>query len=155
MSEVQSTGGGRRTNLEVNLVPVIDLMSVLITFLLITAVWSQVSMIQIGSSIYGKKSATAPTEIPDADVALKVDIRPTGYVLTIGRNVVSVPLKDGEFDQVGLLEKLVLAKQKYPNKIDGAIAMADELPYERLISAMDAYLKAGFTAISVLTGGPN
>lgn len=157
MSEVQtSSGGGRRTNLELNLVPFIDLMSVLITFLLITAVWSQVSMIQIGSSIYGKKSETTPKVIPpDTDVVLKVDIRPTGYVLTVAKNVVSIPMKNGDFDQVGLLEQLALAKQNHPNKTDGAIAMADELPYERLISVMDAYLKSGFSAISVLTGGPN
>jgi biopolymer transport protein ExbD len=49
-------GGGRNTTVDLNLVPIIDLMSVCIIFLLITAVWTQVSMIQIGSSIYGKKS---------------------------------------------------------------------------------------------------
>ncbi|MBK7890416.1 MAG: biopolymer transporter ExbD [Bdellovibrionales bacterium] len=55
MAQVEDSGSGRSTNVDVNLVPFIDLMSVLITFLLITAVWTQVSMIQLGSSIYGKK----------------------------------------------------------------------------------------------------
>lgn len=68
MAHIESTGGGRKTNLEVNLVPFIDLMSVLITFLLITAVWTQVSMIQIGSSVYGKKSETKTENPPDVDV---------------------------------------------------------------------------------------
>ncbi len=58
MAHIESGGSrGRKTNIELNLVPFIDLMSVLITFLLITAVWTQVSMIQIGSSLYGKKTS--------------------------------------------------------------------------------------------------
>ena len=50
MAHISSGGKGRDINTELNLVPVIDLMSVLITFLLITAVWTQVSMIQLGAS---------------------------------------------------------------------------------------------------------
>ncbi len=79
--------GGRQRNIELNLVPFIDLMSVLITFLLITAVWTQVSMIQIGSSLYGKRSEDQPAPIPppNADIVLKVDVKEEGYVLTVGR----------------------------------------------------------------------
>ena len=129
-------------------------MSVLITFLLITAVWSQVSMIQIGSSLYGKKSDTQTPTPPDANVVLKLDVRPNGYILTIGKQNISLPLKNKEYDEAGLLAQLERAKQLYPNKIDSAIAMTDELPYERLIHGMDGLLKAGFPSISVLTGGP-
>ena len=44
MAHIDSGGRGRDVNTELNLVPVIDLMSVLITFLLISAVWTQVSI---------------------------------------------------------------------------------------------------------------
>ena len=157
MAHIESGGGGRKTSLEVNLVPFIDLMSVLITFLLISAVWTQVSMIKIGSSIYGKKSESSSSKVipPDVDVVLKVDVRANGYVLTIAKQTISIPLKrNGDYDDETLIDQLGRAKQQYPNKIDGAIAVADELPYERLIRGMDAYLKAGFPNISVLTGGP-
>jgi biopolymer transport protein ExbD len=156
MAHIESGGGGRKTSLEINLVPFIDLMSVLITFLLITAVWSQVSMIQIGSSIYGQKSTDSPPQkTPDIEVVLKVDVRATGYILTVGKDSFQFPLISKEYDDAGLLNKLKEAKARYPNKLDGAIAMSDELPYEQLIHAMDGYLKAGFPQISVLTGGPN
>ena len=156
MSHIESGGGGRQTTLELNLVPFIDLMSVLITFLLITAVWSQVSMIQIGSSVYGQKSSDSPTPItPEMEIVLKVEVKPTGYQLTVGKENTNIPLVGGEFDDQELLGRLKIAKQKNPTKIDGAISMADDLPYERLIRAMDAFLKAGFSQISVLTGGPN
>jgi|SRR6185312_16989272 len=157
MSEFQTSSGKgkRRTNLELNLVPFIDLMSVLITFLLITAVWNQVSMIQIGSSLYGKRTdQQQPQMTPDADVPLKVDISNRGYTMTLGRQVINLPMVKGDYDEVGLVAQLEKAKQLYPNKTDAAIAMSDELPYERLIRGMDDMLKAGFPAISVLTGGP-
>jgi biopolymer transport protein ExbD len=158
MAEIQTGGGSRgkrRTNLEVNLVPFIDLMSVLITFLLITAVWTQVSMIQIGSSLYGKRNDQQQTKVlPDADVPLRVDISSRGYTMVLGKQTIQLPLIKGEYDEAGLVAQLEKAKQLYPNKTDAAIAMQDDLPYERLIKGMDNMLKAGFPAISVLTGGP-
>jgi biopolymer transport protein ExbD len=158
MAHIETGGGkGRKTSLDLNLVPFIDLMSVLITFLLITAVWSQVSMIQIGSSLYGKRddSQQTPQLPPDVDVALKLEISSTGYSLTLGKQILNFPLIKKEYDDQGLLAQLEKAKQQYPQKIDAAIAMQDELPYERLIKGMDSLLQSGFPQISVLTGGPN
>lgn len=156
MAHIETGGGkGRKVSLDLNLVPFIDLMSVLITFLLITAVWSQVSMMQIGSSLYGKKTDQAPQMTPDVDIVLKLDIRPNGYLLTVGSQAINIPLMNNEFDDLGLEAQIEKAKQLHPNKVDAAIAMADNLPYERLIHAMDSFLKKGFPQISVLTGGPN
>ncbi len=158
MAQIESGGkGGRRnSNIELNLVPFIDLMSVLITFLLITAVWTQVSMIQIGSSIYGKKTDDmTPPPPQEENVVLKVDIKTVGYVLTVGKQAMSIPLVNGEYDEPGLLAQLQRAKQLYPKKNDAVVTMADELPYENLIRGMDTLLKSGFPQISVATGGPN
>jgi biopolymer transport protein TolR len=148
---------GRGKNIELNLVPFIDLMSVLITFLLITAVWTQVSMIQIGSSLYGKKREDQPnpTPPPMAEIVLKVDVKDLGYVLTVGKQVISLPKTNGQFDDAGLIAQLQRVKQLYPEKTDVVLAMADALPYEQLIKAMDDLLNSGFSAISVATGGPS
>ncbi len=158
MAHIESGGkGARKVAIELNLVPFIDLMSVLITFLLITAVWSQVSMIQIGSSLYGKKNAEQPSPIipPDAETALRLDISAKGYELTIGQQIVKLPAREGQYNEAGLAAQLAKAKLLHPTKLDSAIAMADSLPYERLIKGMDVLLKSGFPQISVLTGGPN
>jgi len=156
MGHISSGGSGRKKTFEPNLVPFIDLMSVLITFLLITAVWTQVSMMQIGTSLYSKKTQdTPPPPIPkDADVPLRVDVKPDGYKIILAKQTIQLPLIAGEFDDVGLKAQLERAKQLYPEKTDGAIAVADELPYEKLIRGMDIMLNAGFSAISVLTGAP-
>ena len=58
MANVDDGGKGKKSsNVDINIVPFIDLMSVLIIFLLISAVWTQISMIQIGSSVYGQKTS--------------------------------------------------------------------------------------------------
>lgn len=159
MAEIQEggKGRGRATNVELNLVPFIDLMSVLITFLLITAVWTQVSMIQIGSSLYGKKSDSQPNPEPPplAEIVLKVDVKPAGYVLTVGKQMISLPKNGEEYDDAGLIAQLQRVKQLYPEKVDAVVAVEDALPYNQLIRAMDDLLVAGFSAISVATGGPN
>lgn len=157
MAHIESgKSGGRSSNVDLNLVPFIDLMSVLITFLLITAVWTQVSMIQIGSSLYGKKSDTQPNPVPPphSDVVLKVDVKAAGFVLTVGQQVISLPMINGELDQAGLVSQLQRVKQMYPEKQDAVVAVEDQLPYERLIQTMDYILESGFPTISVATGGP-
>src|ERR1700742_4861416 len=102
MAQIEEGGrkGRRGSNFDLNLVPFIDLMSVLITFLLITAVWTQVSMIQIGSSLYGKKSDTQPnpTPPPMSDIVLKVEARTSGYALTVGKQSISLPMQGQDFD---------------------------------------------------------
>lgn len=160
MADIQESGKGRGRpkNIDLNLVPFIDLMSVLITFLLITAVWTQVSMIQIGSSLYGKKSDSDPNPQPPplANIVLKVDVKSNGYVLTAGTQMISLPmLPTGEYDDENLVAQLQRVKQLYPEKVDAVVTIEDVLPYNLMINAMDNLLTAGFSAISVATGGPN
>ncbi len=158
MADIESGGGsrGRKVNIDLNLVPFIDLMSVLITFLLISAVWVQINMIQMGTSFYAQKDPNDPPPVPppNADIVLRVDVKQAGYVITFGRQVISLPNAGTEFDDAGLTSELLKAKQLYPDKIDAALAVADELPYERMIYSMDVILKAGFPKISLATGNP-
>src|SRR3954453_20824440 len=59
---VDSGGGGRRqTDTEINMIPMIDLLMVTISFLLITAVWVQSSRIDANANVPGTDS-TPPCE---------------------------------------------------------------------------------------------
>lgn len=145
---------GRKSNIELNLTPFIDLMSVCLIFLLITAVWTQVSMIQIGSSIYGKKNTDEQTPPPPrAEIPFRVDVRNEGYRVQIGRNQLSIPKIGNEYDQKRMIIELKKIKELYPDKNDAVITVLDEMPYESLIKGMDALLNSGFAEISVATGG--
>lgn len=155
MAHIDDGGDGRSKTVDLNLVPIIDLMSVCIIFLLITAVWTQVSMIQIGSSIYGKKTSDNDTPEPPkrAEVPFRLDVLREGYRVIIGRQEMRFPKVRGEYDSEKLTKELKKVKELYPDKDDAVVTVLDELPYESLIGGMDALLQAGFPEISVATGG--
>ncbi len=145
---------GRGTTVDLNLVPIIDLMSVCIIFLLITAVWTQVSMIQIGSSIYGKKSNDEKVEPPPkAEIPFRLDVLRDGYRVLIGRSTLQFPKLGEKYDTEKLTTELKKIKELYPEKVDAVVTVLDELPYDSLIGGMDALLTAGFPEISVATAG--
>ena len=152
--------GKREASFDLNLVPFIDLMSVMITFLLITAVWTQVSMIKLGSSIYGKQNTEeTPPPPPRADVPFRLDVKETGYRIIIGdpakgaSRTYTINKVNGEYDMPELEKKLSDIKQAYPDKVDAVITVEEQLKYDYLIQGMDALLHSGFPAVSVATGG--
>jgi biopolymer transport protein TolR len=154
MAHIDDGGNKRSSTVDLNLVPIIDLMSVCIIFLLITAVWTQVSMIQIGSSIYGKKSTDEKPEPPKrAEVPFRLDVLKDGYRVIIGRQEMKFPKVGGNYDQDKLTAELKKIKELYQDKNDCVVTVLDELPYGSLIGGMDALLTAGFPEISVATGG--
>jgi len=156
MAHIETGGRGRSTNFELNLVPFIDLMSVLITFLLISAVWTQVSMIQLGASFASPKDPTQ-TDIkppPLEDLVLRLDVRANGYILYVGKDVRSIPMLNGEYDKETLAADLLKIKQMYPDKSGIKLAIEDQIKYDHIVTVMDVGLKAGFSP-ELLTGGPN
>jgi biopolymer transport protein TolR len=144
----------RPVNTELNLVPFIDLMSTSICFLLISAVWTQVSMIQIGSSIYGKKNDTGQIEQPPREqVQLKLDVTESGYIVSVGKSSLRIPKVGNDWDQAALVNQLKGIKAKYPDKTDGIISLLDDIKYNELIRGMDAFMIAGFPEIAIATQG--
>lgn len=153
MAHIDDGKSGRSANVEVNIVPIIDLMSVLIVFLLITAVWDQVSMIQLGTSVYGKKTNDEEIKPPKSlEIALRLDIQKNGYVVVIGKTRVPIPLKEGEYNGEILKEELAKIKERYPEKEDIFLSIDDNLEYEAMILGMDAAIGEGFPNIGVTTG---
>ena len=156
MAHIEEFGNSnRKQNVDLNLVPFIDLMSVCIIFLLITAVWTQVSMIQLGSSIYSNKTDDKPIPPPPfSEVVLRIDILEQGFRLVVGKDQTLIPvLSANEYDQKTLIEKLKETKAKYPSKVDGITSIHDKIIYKHLVAAMDALLQSGFDQVSITTTG--
>ncbi len=150
--ESQSGNGKKDLNTDLNLVPFIDLMSMAISFLLITAVWTQVSMIQIGSSIYGKKTDSGEVIPPMKEIVnLRLNVIDKGYIITVGKVSSDIPKRGGEYDELALGEFLKNVKQKYPEKTDGVVGLLDDIKYDELIKGMDALMTAGFPEIAIAT----
>jgi biopolymer transport protein TolR len=143
--------GGDGPNVEVNIVPFIDLMSVLITFLLLTAVWTQVSMIQIGSSIYGKQQEGNAPKMEE-DKVLRLDVLKDGYKLRFGPKEFKFPKVKGLYDKKALKASLKTIKEENPEKKDAMISVAENLSFEVFIGGMDILLDSKFPNIGVVTG---
>lgn len=156
MASIGGDGGKKDLNVELNLVPFIDLMSVCIIFLLITAVWTQVSMIQLGTSIYAKATNEGQIEPKErADVMLRVDVRGDGYTLIVGRNQTMLPKINGEFDEARLKDALKQVKASYAEKQDAIVSVADELSYEVAVKSIDLISNSGFAEVSIASQGGN
>ena len=155
MAHVEELGGDKKNiAVELNLVPFIDLMSVCIIFLLITAVWTQISMIQLGSSLYAKKTEATPmTEPPPyASIPFRVNVLETGFNILIGKERIDIPLRGREYNEKALLREVKKIKSIYPEKKDVVVASRDKVQYEHIVSAMDALLSGGFPEVVIATG---
>lgn len=151
MAHVEEGGGGRQVNVEPNLVPFIDLMSVCIIFLLVTAVWTQVSMIELGASVYGKKVGEDTPAAQKPSIEVVVQITKSGYVVREGRNAFSIRLKEDEYDKQSLYDQLRVIKKRNPELNMASISLEDDLKYNEMVEGMDVMLNAGFPEVSVRT----
>lgn len=120
---------------ELNITAFMNLMVILVPFLLITAVFSQVAILELNLP----SSNDQPGAEDPETMQLEVIVRP--MALEVGeRNgglLTSVPLKDGEYDYEGLQDYLKRVKAKFPDKIDASILLEPDTPYDILVQVMD------------------
>lgn len=156
MAHIDDGKGSRSANVEINIVPVIDLMSVLIVFLLITAVWNQISMIQLATSVYGKKSndqEVSEQTLEQDNIPLRLDILKNGYVLFIQNDRTPISMIGDQYDTDTLAEELRKVKEAFPDKRDIVIAVDDDIDYGSLVKGMDIAISERFPQVSIATGG--
>src|SRR5947207_6115463 len=98
-------GGKKALDAELNLVPFIDLLSCCISFLLITAVWTQIAGLNVASS--GGQPAD-PKEQQTIDI--KLSMTDKGYALQMAGASIDIPKMQGKegpaYDRKALIEKL-------------------------------------------------
>jgi biopolymer transport protein ExbD len=148
---VPSGGDGKKSvDAQLNLVPFIDLLSVLISFLLMSAVWNQVAKIEV------KQSPTLPSDEPPPEeeeekLNLNVIIKSTGYSVTKkgGEVIEEIEKKDGEYDAEALTEVLKEVVVKNPDNEEVTVTSEDNIPYQELITVMDVCIANDLGAISV------
>src|SRR3954468_23063136 len=86
-------GGKKALDAELNLVPFIDLLSCCISFLLITAVWTQIGGLQVASS-GGAPDQKPPEQQNTIDVKLLLNDK--GYSLQMAGASIDIPKVNGK-----------------------------------------------------------
>ncbi|MBW2449342.1 MAG: biopolymer transporter ExbD [Deltaproteobacteria bacterium] len=112
----------------------LNLMVVLIPFLLISAVFSRVTIMELTvPTSAGGSAVKAP------NFAIEVIVRKNGLEIANGSSVeAAFPKKDGQYDMQMLYELLKRLKARYPGKDDATVLMEPDIEYDHLIQIMDA-----------------
>jgi biopolymer transport protein ExbD len=112
----------------------LNLMVVLIPFLLISAVFSRVTIMELSvPTSAGGSESNAP------NFAIEVIVRKTGLEIANGSYVeAAIPKKDDQYDMEMLSEMLMRLKAQYPDKEDATVLLEPDIAYDYLIQIMDA-----------------
>jgi biopolymer transport protein ExbD len=140
--------GGRRKpiNAELNLVPYIDLLTCMVAFLLITAVWTQLARLQVAQHGQGDVEGIVPPPAKRLAVLVHAD----GFTLVTGDDQRPIPKQAGDLDYARLARELAALKRATPEKNDLQVLSEDEIPFDTLVRTMDTATGAGFSDLSLL-----
>ncbi len=136
---IRSRKGGRRGNIEtaeLNITAFMNLMVILVPFLLITAVFSRLAILEL--NLPG--SSTEPADPQDQTFQLEVIVRKDKIEVgdrKQGLLGIYPNLDDGMYDYEALSGKLSELKKRYPTKTDASILLEQDIPYDTLVQVMD------------------
>ena len=123
---------------ELLLVPMIDIFTVLVTFLLMTAVFSRITILELDLP-----SADGGPAVTEPEFRLEVILRAEGFELTNGTSVIAaVPKVGGKYDLAALSELAQSLKREHPDVSDASILLERQVEYDDLIQVMDAIRSA-------------
>ena len=118
---------------ELDVTTFLNLMVVLVPFLLITAVFSRLTIVELNLP----SSAGGPASNEDS-FRVEVVVREELIEITNGKSVIAtIPKKDDEFDLETLSDFMVELKRDYPNHDAASVLMEARIPYDYLIQVMD------------------
>jgi biopolymer transport protein ExbD len=112
----------------------LNLMVVLIPFLLISAVFSRVTIMELSVP-----TSAGGSVVNTPNFSIEVIVREAGLEIANGFSVeAAIPKKDDEYDMEMLTEMLMRLKAKFPEKEDATVLIEPEIEYDHLIQIMDA-----------------
>ncbi len=124
---------------ELDMTTFMNLMVVLVPFLLITAVFSRITIVEL--NLPSGVGGSSPEEPP---FRIEVIVRDTGLVLTDTKSVlVDLPrVADEEYDLATLSEHVIELKQLHPEAKGASVLLEPAIEYDHLIQVMDAVRSA-------------
>jgi biopolymer transport protein ExbD len=118
---------------EIDVTTFLNLMVVLVPFLLITAVFSRLTIVELNLP----SSAGGATSEADT-FRVEVIVRDNGIEITNGTSIIaSIPKTDDEYDFQTLSDFMVELKRSYPAHDAASVLMEARIPYDYLIQTMD------------------
>jgi biopolymer transport protein ExbD len=119
---------------ELLLVPMIDIFTVLVTFLLMTAVFSRTVILELKLG-----SNTEQFTPPPPGLKLEVIVRRSQLVVADRETgpLRTLPNVTSGYDLQGLSDYLQFVKSKYRDMTEATILLEPDIPYDTLVQVMD------------------
>jgi biopolymer transport protein ExbD len=122
---------------ELDITTFLNLMVVLIPFLLITAVFSRITIMELDIPSGQVAAADKPK------VIIEIIVRQNRLELGNGHGVIArIPNLNEQYDLAKLAEYLIKVKGNYPDKTDATILIEPDVEYDSMITIMDAVRSA-------------
>lgn len=117
-----------------NLIPMMDILTVLVIFLLITAVFTHITIMELNVPTH-----TGGSAVNTPNFSIEVVVRKTGLEIANGSSVeAAFPKKDDKYDLEMLSKMLTRLKAQYPEKNDATVLIEPDIQYDYLVQIMDA-----------------
>ena len=135
---------------EIDVTTFLNLMVVLVPFLLITAVFSRLTIVELNLP----SSAGGPSNNENS-FRIEVVVRETGMEITNGTaTIASIPKKDDEYDFQTLSDFMIELKREYPDHDAASVLMEAQIPYDYLIQVMDIVRSVELPVKDIVEGEP-
>ena len=134
---IRSRRGGRRNQetVELNITAFMNLMVILVPFLLITAVFSRLAVLEL--NLPG--SSNEPVDPQEQTFQLEVIVRQDKIeVGDRNQGLLGIYPNGVEgYDYEALADKLAELKERYPTKTEASILLEQDIAYDTLVQVMD------------------
>ena len=128
---------------ELDMTTFLNLMVVLVPFLLITAVFSRITIVELNMP-----SASGGPAAEDLALRIEVIVRSEGLEITNGRTVIAaIPNVEEEYDLATLTEMVMSLKRDNPKANDASVLLEPDIEYDHLIQVMDAIRSTSIAAV--------
>ena len=118
---------------EIDVTTFLNLMVVLVPFLLITAVFSRLTIVELNLPSSAGGAASAEESFRPEVIVREELIEITNGSVTIA----TVPKVDNEYDFETLQDLMISLKKEYPDQDSASVLMERQIPYDYLIQVMD------------------
>jgi biopolymer transport protein TolR len=159
MPESGGKHGKKSLDAVINVVPAIDLLSCCITFLLYTAVWTQISRLQVSQFGSGVPVPPSGEQQKVFLITLTIGERTMQLTTTAGQSfelaVERVPRPGGDEKEINLKEledRLKAIRAANPEAVAITVSPDGTLPYGDLVHVIDVCYGQGLVNVSVAGG---
>lgn len=142
-------GGKKSLDAHINLVPYIDLLMTIMVFLMMTAVWTQIAMLEVQNAQSGPPD-TPPEEEKDPIPPIMVLITENAVkIQEEGGEPREFPYNGDDMDMAGAKGVLEQLKQARPERVEVKMSAEDGVRYTNIVKVIDTATGVGLTGITL------